>query len=180
MGDNSPLSRTGPRDRCAVTGDAGRDSLCLTIPQLRCQSESSPVTVTRARTAQVVRATHCYDQELSPCLVIIQWTCQHVLHQTQQVTIIAFRKREIYWNLCFLCVNQNKLSSYGEIYRPEHLSRVACVIKKIPISGGCLGHFYIVLQHHFVGCNHPGETKPIFKVNTVRDQKSILPWPHPL
>ena len=25
------------RDRCGVTGDAGRDSLGLTIPQLRCQ-----------------------------------------------------------------------------------------------------------------------------------------------
>ena len=29
-----------------------------------------------------------------------------------------------------------------------------------------MGNFYIVLQHHFVGCNHPGETKSIFKVNT--------------
>ena len=55
------------------TGDAvGRDSRCLTIPQLRCQCESSLVTVTRARTAQVVRATHCYDQEHSHSLVITQ------------------------------------------------------------------------------------------------------------
>ena len=77
----------------------GWDSRGLTIPQLRCQCESSLVTVTRARTAQVVRATHCYGQEPSRSLVITQWTCQQVLHQTQQVTIIAFRKREIYWNL---------------------------------------------------------------------------------
>ena len=71
--------------------------------------------------------------------------------------------------------------SDGEIYRPKHLSRVTGSVKKVQISGGSLGHFYTVLQYHFVGCNHPGETKPIiFKVNTVRDQKSILPWPQPL